>query len=390
LKHHTPQLSDNDVLQHAKQQLMPHLKLKADGYVCTTDQLFDILLGVAASRDTLESLCAHLQTAAGAATIRGYLNQQLRAAELPKLERAINQALAHALPPSLRYRPQEVAIDYHDQPYYGKTEQEAGLWVRAAAKAGTTRVYRVATAYVIVRGLRMTLAMKFVGAKQSHKSILKFLFKRLKSLQIKVSLLYLDRGFAGVEVIKFLQRLQQASILACPIRGKTGGVKALCVGRQSYLTEHTFGSSKPSKATARVALCRTYTTAGRSRRHKKQAQWLVYILIKVEMPPKRVRQKYRRRFGIESSYRCSRQVRGWTTAKNAAYRFLLIGLSFFLLNVWIELRAEWASQPRRGGRDLQEGYFRLRRFARFISQALETLYGRVSHIESLTRARAYP
>jgi putative transposase len=389
LKHHTPQLNDHDVLQQTKQKLMPYLKLKADGYVCTTDQLFDILLGVAASRDTLESLCAHLQTAAGAATIRGYLNQQLRAEELPKLEHALNQALAQALPPTLCDRRQEVAIDYHDQPYYGKTEQDAGLWVRAAAKAGTTRVYRVATAYVIVRGLRMTLAMKFVGAKQSHKSILKFLFKRLKSLQIKVSVLYLDRGFAGIEVIKFLQRLQQAAIIACPIRGKTGGVKALCVGRESYLTEHTFGSTKASKAKARVALCRTYTTTRRSHREK-QAQWLVYILIRLELSPKRVRQNYRRRFGIESSYRCSRKVRGWTTAKNAAYRFLLIGLSFFLLNVWIGLRWEWASKPRCGGRDLQEGYFRLRRFARFIIQALETLYGRVSHIEWLTRARAYP
>jgi Transposase DDE domain len=390
LKHHTPQLSDSDVLQQAKQKLMPHLKLKADGYVCTTDQLFDILLGVAASRDTLESLCAHLQTASGANTIRGYLNQQLRAEELPKLERAINRALAQALPPMLRDRPQEVAMDYHDQPYYGKTEQATGLWVRAAAKAGTTRVYRVATAYVIVRGLRLTLAMKFVSAKQSHKSTLKFLFNRLKSLQIKISLLYLDRGFAGVEVIRFLQRLQQAAIIACPIRGKTGGVKALCVGRESYLTEHTFGGSKSGKAKARVAICRTYTTAKRSYRHPKQAQWLVYILIRVEMSPARVRQKYRRRFGIESSYRCSRKVRGWTTAKNAAYRFLLIGLSFFMLNVWIALRWEWTSKARRGGRELQEGHFRLRRFARFISQALEMLYGRVSHIESLTRAKAYP
>lgn len=368
---------------------MPYLKLKADGYVCSTDQLFDILLGVAANRDTLQSLCAHLQTAAAANTIRGYLNQQLRSEELPKLEQAINQALAAALPPSVGHRPQEVAIDYHDQPYYGKTEQEAGLWVRAAAKSGTTRVYRVATAYVIRRGLRLTLAVRFVCGKQSHKSVLKYLLNRLKALQIKASLLYLDRGFASLQVVRFLRRLQQAAIIACPIRGKTGGVKALCVGRESYLTEHVFGSCKTGKVKICVAMCRTFTTAKRSRRHKKRAQWLAYILIRVEMSPKRVRQKYRLRFGIESSYRCSRKVRGWTTTKNAAYRFMLMGLSFFLLNVWLELRWEWARKPRRGGRELQEGHFRLRRFARFISQALETLYGRVSHIESLSQADAY-
>lgn len=390
MKHHTPQLSDDDVLQQAKQQLMPHLQLKADGYVCTSEQLFDLLLGVAASRDTLESLCSHLPTAAGAATVRGYLNQQLRADDLPQLERAINQALAQTLPPSLCQSPQEVAVDYHDQPYYGKTAQETGLWVRAAAKAGTTRVYRVATAYVIRRGLRVTLAIKFVAPKQSHKLVLQFLLKRVKALQIKASLLYLDRGFAAVEVIKYLQRARQAAIIACPIRGKSGGVKALCRGRQSYLTQHRFGRRHPHQAKVRVAICRSYTTAKRSHRRKKQGQWLVYILIRLEMSPKRVRQKYRRRFGIESSYRCSRKVRGWTTAKNAAYRFLLMGLSFFLLNVWIGLRWEWASKPQRGRRDLREGHFRLRRFARFIRQALETLYGRVSHIELLTQANASP
>lgn len=390
MTHHTPQLSDKDVLQHAKQQLRPHLKLQADGYVCTTDQLFDLLLGVAACRDTLESLCSHLPQAPSANTIRGYLNQQLRADDLPQLQRALNRALAQALPAALRLRPQEVAVDYHDQPYYGKTAQAAGLWVRAAAKAGTTRVYRVATAYVIRRGLRLTLAIKFVLAKQSHQQVLQFLLKRLRALPIKLSLLYLDRGFATVEVIRYLQRARQAAIIACPLRGKTGGVKALCKGRRSYLTAHTFGKARGVRAKAQVVICRTTTTSRRKAGRKPRQQWLVYILIKLEMKPERVRQRYRRRFGIESSYRCARQVRGWTTGKNAAYRFLLMGLSFFLLNVWIGLRWEWASTPRRGGRALREEYFRLRRFARFISQALETLYGRVSHIGSLAGAEAYP
>ena len=139
---------------------------------------------------------------------RGNLNQQLLPADLPQLERSLNHALAHALPSALRHRPQEVGMDYHDQPYYGKTPQEKGLWVRATAKAGTTRVYRVATAYVIWHGLHLTLAIKIVSGKQSHKQVLQFLLKRLKALPIELSLLYLDRGFAAVEVIRFLHRLQ--------------------------------------------------------------------------------------------------------------------------------------------------------------------------------------
>ena len=386
---HTSKLTERDVLEQATERLQTHLPFKADSYVCNQAQLIRLLLGVAATKNTLEAVCAELETSPCAATIRSYVNEQLTVEELPQLERAMNEALAHALAPPLFVRQREVAVDYHDQAYYGKTEQTAGLWVRAEAKNGTTGVYRVATAYVILKGLRFTLALKFVRPEDDHQSVLKFLLKRLKALQIKARTLYLDRGFAGVRVIKFLNRVKQRAIIACPIRGKTGGVRALCVGQQSYVTEHTFANPKHGTAKTAVAICRAFTTAKRTGRKKKEAQWLVYILIGCQMSPKQIRKKYRLRFGIETSYRCARCVRGWTTANNAAYRFLLIALSFFLLNVWIELRWLWARRPRKGRSLLCEAHFRLRRFAKFIACALETLYGRVSHIESLSDAKAY-
>lgn len=386
---HTPKLTEREVLAHARERLQPHLRLEADGYICNREQLIHLLLGIAATKSTLEAVCADLETSPCAATVRSYFNEQLTVEELPHLESAINEALAQALVPPLSLREQEVAIDYHDQAYYGKTEQTEGLWVRAAAKDGTTRVYRVATAYVMRKGLRFTLAIRFVRPEDSHQGVVKFLLQRIKALKIKARTLLLDKGFAGVKVIKFLRRAKQRAIIACPIRGKTGGVRALCVGRHSYLTEHTFVSPTDGPAKTKVAVCRTFTTAKRTGRKQKEAQWLVYILINCQMSPTQVRKKYRLRFGIETSYRCARRVRGWTTAKNAAYRFLLIGLSFFLLNVWIELRWRWARKPRRGRSLLCEAHFRLRRFAKFIAQALETLYGRVSHIESLSDVKAY-
>jgi len=389
LKDNNPKLTERDVLEQAQRRLQQNLNFKAAGYVCNAEQLIHLLLGIAATRHTLEAVCAELETSACAATVRSYLHEQLTVAELPQLERAMNDALAQEVPPSVLVAEREIAIDYHDQAYYGKTEQKEGLWVRAEAKNGTTRVYRVATAYLILNGWRLTLAIKFVGPEDDHQKVLKFLLKRLKRLHIKVRTCYLDRGFAGVGVIKYLQRTGTKSIIACPIRGKTGGVRALCVGRQGYLTTHTFCSPQHGQAQVQVAICRGFTTAKRTGRKHKQAQWLVFILINCQMAAKEVRKKYRRRFGIETSYRCSRQLRGWTTANNAAYRFLLIALSFFLLNVWIALRWLFARKPRRGRRLLLEAHFRLRRFAKFIAHALETLYGKVCHIESLSKVKAY-
>ena len=74
-------------------------------------------------------------------------------------------------------------------------------------------------------------------------------------------------------------------------------------------------------------------------------------------------------------------LRGRTSSRNAVYRFLLLGLAFVLLAVWTGLRYAVVQVPRRGGRLFVEARFRLRRFARFIVQALERQYRCCREIE---------
>jgi hypothetical protein len=44
------------------------------------------------------------------------------------------------------------------------------------------------------------------------------------------------------------------------------------------------------------------------------------LLGTTDLTPRQVRRPYRRRFGIESSYRCAGQARGWTISPTPAYR----------------------------------------------------------------------
>jgi len=143
---HTPTLSDHDVLTHARAGLGKHLPLQAAGYKCTTDDLLNVLLGVAANRGTLESVCGDLIGTPDAATVRGYFNDELCVEDLPDLARRLNAALAGEIPSRVWQQVCDVAMDFHDRPYYGKTPQATGLWVRGRARDGTTRFYRVATA----------------------------------------------------------------------------------------------------------------------------------------------------------------------------------------------------------------------------------------------------
>lgn len=380
MPYHTPELSAQEVLQHTQELLEEKLPLNAEGYKCTTDDLFKVLLGVAATKSTLEAVCADLVGTPDPQTIRGYFNDQLRVEELPALEQQLNAALAAEVPPHVRRRGQEVAIDYHDRPYYGKGDQAQALWVRGKAKDGTTRFYRVATAYLVLNGLRVTLALRFVLPDDDTVRVVDLLLQRVYVQGIRVSCLLLDKGFEGIAMMDYLTRQGQAALIACTIRGTTGGTRALCQGRKSYATVHTFKGKQSQEFTATVLVCRVFTTARRTRRLHRQAEWLLFIELGLTLSPRYARHLYRRRFGIETSYRCEGQVRGWTTAKNPAYRFVLLALAFVLLNVWIHLRWLFTQVPHRGGRWLETSRFPLLRFVKFLQRALEAWYGCVQAI----------
>src|SRR3954464_5909604 len=71
---HTPNLTDQDVLDRARTRLHEHLPLHADGSACTTAGLLHVLLGVAVNRATIEGICADLLGTPDPETIRRYLN----------------------------------------------------------------------------------------------------------------------------------------------------------------------------------------------------------------------------------------------------------------------------------------------------------------------------
>ena len=377
----TPKLTDDQVLEHASQGLDTHLPVVAEGYKCTTEVLLHVLLIAAARRCTIESACAELDSGPGSETVRQYLNAQLTPERLPELEASVNEALTSQIPARLWRKDQDIAIDLHDRPYYGKTSQEEGLWVGGRAKAGTTRFYRVATVYVMRDGLRVTLALHFYLPTDDIVGVVKALVERIEVLGIGVNRLLLDKGFDGIDVQHYLLQSGIPSLIACSIRGKTGGTRALCKGRKSYSTTHTFRNQTEKKeSTVNVAVCRVFTTNKRTGRMERRADWLVFILINLDLTAKQARRLYRRRFGVETSYRCAGQVRAWTTSTNPALRFVLIGLSFFLQNVWLLLRWLYTQIPRRGRRRLDTKRFTLARFARFIVSAVERRYGCIHEI----------
>jgi putative transposase len=375
-------LTDRSTLDFTIAVLEHYFDLSADGTLCQTSDLWRVLVQAAARRTTIETVCTDLAEAPDSNTVRGYLKDQLRVTSIRGLQRDCNRALASQLPEWLRDAPRDIAIDLHDEPYYGQADpDDPNCWVcRGEARTGTTRFYRCATAYVMHRDVRFTLAVVFVHPDNDLRWIVQHLCRRVKTLQISVKCWFLDKGFCAIPLLRWFDaEFQSPALIAAPIRGKTAGLRALCQGRRSYRTTHTFRSANYGELTVPVAVVRTFR---RRRDGRRQAEWLVYVVIRLpHVAVRQIRKRYRRRFGIESSYRLLEQVRGRTTVRYPALRFLWMAVALILGNIWIALHWRYLRRPGSGPRRVARWHFTLAQLAQFLRRAIEQIYGVISVID---------
>ena len=113
---------------------------------------------------------------------------------------------------------------------------------------------------------------------------------------------------------------------------------------------------------------------GRYGRHG--VKWFAYAVagLPAGMSPRQVFERYRERFGIESSYRQMNDVRARTTTRNPAIRLLLVGLAFILVNLYVTLRDRLATGI--SGRIYPVRFWlSLRRLAFLLGRVVEQQFG---------------
>jgi hypothetical protein len=97
---------------------------------------------------------------------------------------------------------------------------------------------------------------------------------------------------------------------------------------------------KNRKQQVTVSVCVAYRTH-RNRKDKKRVQQkLLFAAWGVRGAPTEIREAYRKRFGIESSYRQRRQARIYTCTRNPHLRLLFVAVAFILRNIWVWIHAQ--------------------------------------------------
>jgi putative transposase len=371
------ELTQQQVHQMALETLKNNLNLSSTGEKSSEENVLNILLSAAANRTSIDRECDELEGAPSPNTVRGVLRDSL---ELQMLERQLNQSLGQDLNRVYWRNPQHVAVDLVDIPYYGLAKDDPNEVRRSQAKLGTTYFHVFATAYVIRKHRRVTLALHYVRQGETLVNVLDVLKGRLDELGIKVGLWMADRAFCSVSCLRWFDQ-QPEAIIPMMARGKKSPPSAsrkLFEFNYSHWDTYTMNSDRDGEFTFPVAIVHQNSRLSRSKHKLIPPRTLVYAVV-----GKRVRTQtrlrsltqicalYHERFGIESSYRQLNQARMRTSSRSPELRLLAVGIAFLLRNLWA--LCAWMTLAHKGsGARAGESQFRFHTLLRWIASEVES------------------
>ena len=351
----TEPLTPAQVYRFAVAFCQPRLAFRSVGKV-TSEVLVTVLFAAAARISSISETCRRLRDAPCEETYANALYANLFCLE--ELKRKVNAAFVDHLPRPLhrpRKRPLRLGVDLTLLPYYGQHSLESREIYRSQAKRGTNSFFAYATAYLVLQGQRFTLAVTPVMRSECLKEVLQELLLLVSKAGLKPGLLLLDRGFYSVAVIRYLQRARRPFLMPVVCHGRKAdhpkgpsGSNVFKQEKKSGWFRHTLKDGKKDKATVWICVKRARWVDRHGRR--KSDTW-VYAYWGIT--PRRVdwvKETYRKRFGIETSYRQMNQCRIRTTTKKFNVRFLYVAIGLLLRNLWVWLHHFVLSSPRRGGR----------------------------------------
>jgi galactitol-specific phosphotransferase system IIB component len=238
--------------------------------------------------------------------------------------------------------PVDVAIDGHDEPYYGK---ERPPEVRGTKeKAGTNYAYQYLVADIVVDGERFTLAILPVPALANMPALVKRILERIKLL-VTIRKVLLDRGFYSVDVITELLNAGMTYEMPIPWTSKVQEVIKRNRGFRYAIEDFTVGSDKRTVKTTLVVAPSTRKKRQMSERDP-QFVFITNGTIDEQSIPFYIAD-YDKRWGIETGFRVRKDFWIKTNTDNPLIRYLFFFLAAMLYDFWLlaNLLSGWKPNP---------------------------------------------
>lgn len=336
-------ITSDKVYSWALECLLQAKLVKDHGWKCTAAAVLGIVLRAAARSISVSAACRDLAKGPSDQAVMTALEDGLPKT-LSVLERRLNDALTDPAPRRLRRRKWQVAIDWHLSPYYGLPYQSRNELYYGKPRQGTTKFHAYATACIVEYGRRYTLALTWVRRHESMVAVLRRLLAKIRQIGLKIKRMLLDRAFFNVPVVEFLQQEELPFLMPVVIRGRKPKKGRPATGLR-WIKRQPAGwyshTMKSGKRQVTVSVCVGYRRHRNRKDDKQRRQKLLFAAWRVHGSPVEIRERYRKRFGIETSYRQMRQARIYTCTRNPRLRLFFVAVALILRNLWV-----WIHQTR--------------------------------------------
>ena len=348
----------------------------------------DLLLRAAATRSSVHAARSQCRRGRSDRTARWLFS----ALVLGKTQRAVTLALRRQIRPFLPTDPVDIAIDDHDRPDYGQPQDPRRKQVvKTKEERGTHRAHRFASLSVLLPNFRLVASLRFRPKNGGTLASVQKALHDFHQAGGTVRDAFLDRGYYAYDVLTWLT----AQVAAGKFHGAVVAMrlgsrqrKRWVVGKKSYATTHTMKGPTPGAPplTFTVHVVVRYQMGRKWKKHGCQ-----YFIDAVfgDIRLTTVADRYRRRFGIESSYRILGQAMARTTSRSSALRLLHVAIGMMLQNEWVLLKLHYASERRSGpiGFVVRE---ELLRFGRVLEMLLRAVGYRLGHVDRVENRRPWP
>ena len=367
MRHFHSNLTPRIIHHHARNALSGCLDWKPFRQSVSVTQLLDLLLRMAASAASLFATVRRFFTFSHETASRAIK------ANLPDQDRLV-AGLVGALHDVLRFsrldrrRHWLLGIDIHNKAYYG---QRTPYVVGGPKKQGTKWFFGYATAVLLHKRRRYTVALCPLSPKQKPDDIVRILLDQVAQKGLKIRGVALDSGFDSGEVLLLLQQRHLAYTIPLRPKGKGNNARNRCFeGRHRLIRWVEWKTER----THRLVHTRTFLWKGRAKTMVFAFRgWSGSRAMNLHEQAMRQRRLYRQRFGIETSYRQKNQAEATTTSRDPVYRLLLEGVAYLLRQVWVVLTEQIARSRHLKPGDWV-GELTLAMLLDWLAHALEDLY----------------
>jgi hypothetical protein len=330
-------ITSSEVYSWAKQCFLQARILKDHGWRCAAVVVLGIVFRAAARRISVSAACCDLAKAPSDQAVMSALDEGLPKT-LAVLEHRLNEALTSNLPRRMWRRTWQVAIDWHLDPYYGQPYRSRNEIYHSKPCDGTSKFHAYAAACIVQYGHRYTLALTWVRKHESMVTVLRRLLARIREMGLKIKRVLLDRAFFNVPVVEFLKQEELPFLIPVVIRGRAPK-KGRPVTGLRWIKRQGAGwyphTMKNGKRQVTLSVCVCYRTHRNRKDGRHVQQKLLFASWRVRGSPTEIRERYRKRFGIETSFRQMRQGRIYTCTRNPHLRLFFIAVAMILRNLWV-------------------------------------------------------